>query len=71
MPGLNFIYVHLKRVIKAYNLNMIHIIGPGHGRPEVMASAASMRSSRSRGLAARWKPATLLEHDGVPQVSRS
>ena len=31
-PGLNFIYVHLNRMIKAYDLNMIYIAGPGHGK---------------------------------------
>ncbi len=30
-PGQNFIYVHLNRVIKKYNLNMIYVCGPGHG----------------------------------------
>ena len=30
-PGQNFIYTHLNRVIKKYNLNMIYIAGPGHG----------------------------------------
>lgn len=30
-PGQNFCYVHLNRVIKKYNLNMIYICGPGHG----------------------------------------
>src|SRR5262245_18704629 len=30
-PGLNFIYVHLNRLIKKYDLNLIYIIGPGHG----------------------------------------
>ncbi len=30
-PGQNFIYVHLNRIIKKYNLNMIYICGPGHG----------------------------------------
>src|SRR5215467_12172738 len=32
-PGLNFIYVHLNRLIKERDLNMIYIIGPGHGGP--------------------------------------
>ena len=32
-PGLNFIYVHLNRVIKKHDLDMIYIIGPGHGGP--------------------------------------
>lgn len=31
VPGQNFVYVHLNRVIKKYNLNMIYICGPGHG----------------------------------------
>jgi xylulose-5-phosphate/fructose-6-phosphate phosphoketolase len=30
-PGLNFVYVHLNRVIKKYDLDMIYICGPGHG----------------------------------------
>jgi xylulose-5-phosphate/fructose-6-phosphate phosphoketolase len=37
-PGLNFIYVHLNRVIKAQDLNMIFICGPGHGGPAVIAN---------------------------------
>lgn len=30
-PGQNFIYVHLNRVIKSFDLNMLYISGPGHG----------------------------------------
>lgn len=37
-PGLNFIYVHLNRVIKAHNLNVIYIAGPGHGGPAMVAN---------------------------------
>src|SRR5215471_17516563 len=37
-PGLNFIYVHLNRVIKERDLNMIYVIGPGHGGPGVVAN---------------------------------
>ncbi|MBA3070796.1 MAG: phosphoketolase family protein, partial [Nitrospirae bacterium] len=37
-PGLNFIYVHLNRVITAYDLNMIYVAGPGHGGPAVVAN---------------------------------
>ncbi len=37
-PGLNFLYVHLNRVIKKFNLNMIFIAGPGHGAPGVVAN---------------------------------
>ena len=38
-PGLNFIYVHLNRVIKKYDLNVINITGPGHGGPALVANA--------------------------------
>jgi xylulose-5-phosphate/fructose-6-phosphate phosphoketolase len=37
-PGLNFIYAHLNRVIKARDLNMIYITGPGHGGPALLAN---------------------------------
>lgn len=37
-PGQNFIYVHLNRIIKQYDLNMIYICGPGHGGPAVVAN---------------------------------
>ena len=32
-PGLNFIYVHLNRLIKQHDLDMLYITGPGHGGP--------------------------------------
>lgn len=35
-PGLSFIYVHLNRLIKKYDLDMIFIAGPGHGAPGVL-----------------------------------
>ena len=38
-PGLNFIYVHLNRVIKRHDLDMIYVAGPGHGGPAVVANA--------------------------------
>lgn len=36
-PGQNFIYTHLNRVIKTYDLNMIYVSGPGHGGPAVVS----------------------------------
>ena len=36
--GLNLIYVHLNRIIKQYDLNMIYITGPGHGGPGLVAN---------------------------------
>jgi len=38
-PGLNFIYVHLNRVIKQRDVSMIYITGPGHGGPGLVANA--------------------------------
>ena len=38
-PGLNFMYVHLNRVIKRDDLNVIYVIGPGHGGPALVAHA--------------------------------
>ena len=37
-PGQNFIYLHLNRVIKKFDLNMIYISGPGHGGPALVAN---------------------------------
>jgi xylulose-5-phosphate/fructose-6-phosphate phosphoketolase len=37
-PGLNFIYVHMNRLIKAHDLNAIFITGPGHGGPGIVAN---------------------------------
>ena len=37
-PGQNFIYVHLNRVIKKYDLDMIYVSGPGHGGPAVVGN---------------------------------
>ncbi len=37
-PGLNFIHVHVNRLIKEHDLNMIFICGPGHGGPAMVAN---------------------------------
>ena len=37
-PGLNFIYVHMNRLIKVHDLNAIYICGPGHGGPGMVAN---------------------------------
>ncbi|MGC9502834.1 phosphoketolase family protein [Baaleninema sp.] len=36
-PGLSFLYIHLNRLIKKYDLNALYIAGPGHGAPGVLA----------------------------------
>jgi xylulose-5-phosphate/fructose-6-phosphate phosphoketolase len=37
-PGLNFIYVHLNRIINQHDLNVIYVAGPGHGGPGLVAN---------------------------------
>ncbi|HET6548404.1 MAG TPA: phosphoketolase, partial [Solirubrobacter sp.] len=37
-PGLNFVYAHLNRVIRARDLDAVYIAGPGHGGPGLVAS---------------------------------
>ena len=37
-PGLNFIYVHMNRLIKKYDLDAIYVCGPGHGGPGMVAN---------------------------------
>jgi xylulose-5-phosphate/fructose-6-phosphate phosphoketolase len=38
-PGLNFVYAHLNRVIRHWDLNTIYLMGPGHGGPAALANA--------------------------------
>ncbi|HET8899183.1 MAG TPA: phosphoketolase family protein [Rhodanobacteraceae bacterium] len=38
-PGLNFVYAHLNRIIKAHDLDTLFIVGPGHGGPSPVANA--------------------------------
>ncbi len=37
-PGQNFVYVHLNRIIKKFDLDMIYVSGPGHGGPAVVGN---------------------------------
>ena len=37
-PGINFVYAHMNRAIKAHDLNMMFVLGPGHGFPAVQAN---------------------------------
>ncbi|MGZ5926599.1 MAG: phosphoketolase family protein, partial [Rhizomicrobium sp.] len=38
VPGLNFLYVHLNRIIRERDSNVLFIAGPGHGAPGVVAN---------------------------------
>jgi len=37
-PGLNFVYVHLNRIIRQYDLSIVNVTGPGHGGPGLVAN---------------------------------
>ncbi|MGA8709147.1 MAG: phosphoketolase family protein [Steroidobacteraceae bacterium] len=37
-PGQNFVYVHLNRIIRQFDLNMIYVAGPGHGGPALVGN---------------------------------
>ena len=56
-PGQNFIYVHLNRVIKKYDLDMFYIAGPGHGGPALVGKYTSKApTARFIRTSARTKP---------------
>src|SRR3954447_11088520 len=60
-PGLSFIYVHLNRMIKKYDLDMIYLAGPGHGAPGVLGPAYL------EGTYSETYPEKSLDVDGLRQ----
>ncbi|MFC5862020.1 phosphoketolase [Acidicapsa dinghuensis] len=63
-PGLNFIYVHLNRAICERNLNMMYIIGPGHGGPGIVAN------TYLEGSYTELYPAVEQNADGIKRLFR-
>lgn len=63
-PGLNFVYVHLNRLIKDHDLDMINIIGPGHGGPGLVAS------TYLEGAYSETYPAISQDRDGMQALFR-
>src|ERR1700679_2196763 len=63
-PGLNFIYVHMNRVIKNHDLNAIYIAGPGHGGPAMVAN------TYLEGTYSEVYPAIPKTEDGLRQLFR-
>jgi xylulose-5-phosphate/fructose-6-phosphate phosphoketolase len=63
-PGLNFIYVHLNRVIKARDLNAIYICGPGHGGPGMVAN------TYLEGTYSEVYPSIAQDSDGMRRLFR-
>jgi xylulose-5-phosphate/fructose-6-phosphate phosphoketolase len=63
-PGLNFIYVHLNRVIKKYDLNVIYVCGPGHGGPGMVAN------TYLEGTYSEFYPNVSQDADGLRKLFR-
>ncbi|WP_026735051.1 phosphoketolase family protein [Fischerella sp. PCC 9605] len=61
-PGLNFIYVHLNRIIKKYDQDMIYIAGPGHGGPGIVAN------TYLEGTYSEYYPAISQDEEGMKQL---
>ncbi|MDY6898889.1 MAG: phosphoketolase family protein [Cyanobacteriota bacterium] len=61
-PGLNFIYVHLNRVIKRDDLSMIYIAGPGHGGPGLVAN------TYLEGTYSEYYPNISQDTDGIKKL---
>jgi len=61
-PGLNFIYVHLNRIIKQHDLNTIYITGPGHGGPGLVAN------TYLEGTYSEFYPAISLDVAGMKKL---
>ncbi|HXK25169.1 MAG TPA: phosphoketolase family protein, partial [Myxococcota bacterium] len=61
-PGLNFLYAHLNRAIRDYDLNMIYVIGPGHGGPALVANAYL------EGTYSEVYPSVSLDEEGMKKL---
>ena len=63
-PGLNFLYVHLNRLIKKYDLNVIYVAGPGHGGPALVAN------TYLEGTYSEYYPDISQDADGMRKLFR-
>ena len=63
-PGQNFIYVHLNRAIREYDLDMIYISGPGHGGPALVAN------TYLEGSYTEIYPAVTQDEEGMKRLFR-
>jgi xylulose-5-phosphate/fructose-6-phosphate phosphoketolase len=64
VPGLNLVYVHLNRAIRARELNAIYIAGPGHGGPGLVANAYL------EGTYSEFYPRVSRDEDGLRELFR-
>jgi xylulose-5-phosphate/fructose-6-phosphate phosphoketolase len=63
-PGLNFVYVHMNRVIRNWDLDAIYVMGPGHGGPAAVANAYL------EGTYTEVYPEITLDEDGLRRLFR-
>lgn len=63
-PGLNFIYAHLNRAIKAHDLNVLFVTGPGHGGPAIVANVYL------EGTYSEYYPQISQDESGMAQLFR-
>ena len=63
-PGLNFVYAHLNRAIRARDLSMIYVTGPGHGGPGLVANAYL------EGTYSEIYPHVSEDHEGMRELFR-
>jgi len=63
-PGLNFVYAHMNRVIRNWDLNAIYVIGPGHGGPAAVANAYL------EGTYTEVYPEVTFDEDGLRKLFR-
>jgi xylulose-5-phosphate/fructose-6-phosphate phosphoketolase len=61
-PGLNFLYVHLNRLIKKHDLDMIYVTGPGHGGPGLVAN------TYLEGTYSQYYPEVSEEEEGLKKL---
>jgi len=63
-PGQNFIYMHLNRIIKKYNLKMIYISGPGHGGQAMVAN------NYLEGVYSKYYPEITEDEEGLKKLCK-
>ena len=63
-PGINFIYAHLNRAIVQKNLDMLFVLGPGHGFPAVQANLFL------EGTLSRYNKSATFDRSGIEHIAR-
>ena len=61
-PGINFVYAHLDFLIKKHNLDMIYIVGPGHGFPAIQSNLFL------EGSLSKFYPSVTVDESGIENI---